>query len=242
MKKLGVIGGLGPIATEYFYDLTVQMTDAKTDQEHIEMIVYSKPSIPDRTEYILGKSNDNPIIPMIEVGKFLAKAGVDYLTIPCITGHNFYDIISEETGIPIIHMVREIANCLANKGVKTVGIMATEGTIYSKLFQTELENHGINSLIPSQANQDNVSWLIYKNIKANQPPEMDRFNQVSEELWNKGAEVIILGCTELSLIKRDNNLGQGYIDGMEVLAKRSIELCGGKLKDEYKDLFSKRNE
>lgn len=242
MKKLGVIGGLGPIATEYFYDLTIRMTDAKIDQEHIEMIIYSKPSIPDRTEYILGKSKNNPIIPMIEVAKFLGNAGVDYLAIPCITGHNFYDIISEETGIPIIHMVREIAKCLVNKEVKTVGIMATEGTIYSKLFQTELDNHGINSLIPSQANQKNVNWLIYENIKANVSPEMDRFNQVSEELWNKGAEVIILGCTELSLIKRDNNLGHGYIDGMEVLAKKCVELCGGKLKDEYKDLCSKRNE
>lgn len=242
MKKLGVIGGLGPIATEYFYDLIIRMTDAKTDQEHIEMIVYSKPSIPDRTEYILGKSKDNPIIPMIEVGKFLENAGADYIAIPCITGHNFYDIISDETGIPIIHMVREIAKCLVSKKVKTVGIMATEGTIYSKLFQIELEKHGISSLIPSQKNQDNVNWLIYKNIKANQYPEMDRFNQASEELWNKGAEAIVLGCTELSLIKRDNDLGPGYIDGMEVLAKRCVELCGGKLKDEYKELCSKRNK
>lgn len=242
MKKLGVIGGLGPIATEYFYDLIIRMTDAKVDQEHIEMIVYSKPSIPDRTDYILGKSKDNPIIPMIEVGKFLEKAGADYLAIPCITGHNFYDIISDETGIPIIHMVREIAKCLVSKKVKTVGIMATEGTIYSRLFQTELAKHGISSVAPSQANQENVNWLIYKNIKANQPPEMGRFNKASEELWNKGAEIIVLGCTELSLIKRDYNLGQGYIDGMEVLAKKSVELCGGRLKDEYKDLCSKRNK
>ena len=242
MKKLGVIGGLGPIATEYFYDLVTRMTDAKTDQEHIEMIIYSKPSIPDRTDYILGKSKENPVIPMIDVGKFLANAGADYLAIPCVTGHNFYDIISEETGIPIIHMVREIANSLIEKGVKTVGIMATEGTIYSKLFQTELERHGISSIAPSKAKQDNVNWLIYRNIKANEPPEMDRFNQVAEELWSLGAEVIILGCTELSLIKRDYPLGQGYIDGMEVLAKKSVELCGGKLKNEYKELCSKRNK
>lgn len=242
MKKLGIIGGLGPIATEYFYNLVIHMTDAKTDQEHIEMIIYSKPSIPDRTEYILGRSKENPIIPMIEVGKFLAKGGADYLVIPCITGHNFYDIISKKIGVPIIHMIREIANCLVEKGVRSVGIMATEGTIYSNLFQTELDNYGISSILPSKANQANVNWLIYKNIKANQAPELDRFCQVSEELWSLGAELIILGCTELSLIKRDYPLGQGYIDGMEVLAKKCVELCGGKLKDEYKDLCSKRIE
>ena len=116
MKKLGVIGGLGPLATEYFYSLINKMTDANRDQDHIEMIIYSKPSIPDRTGYILGKSKENPIIPMIEVGRILGELGVDYIAIPCITGHNFYEVLASEIRVPIIHMVKETARELRVSG------------------------------------------------------------------------------------------------------------------------------
>jgi aspartate racemase len=117
--------------------------------------------------------------------------------------------------------------------------MATEGTISSKLFQEELKNYGIEAVIPSKSGQDMVTDLIYKNVKANQPVEIDKFRTVSDELRNSGAEVIILGCTELSLIKRDYPIGAGYIDAMEVLAMRSILLCEAKLKDEYRSLITR---
>jgi aspartate racemase len=104
---LGVIGGLGPIATAYFYELVIQMTSAKVDQEHIEMLIFSKPSIPDRTEYILGKSKENPVHPMIDIGKLLVGMGADHIAIPCITAHYFHDILSEGIGAPIIHIIKE---------------------------------------------------------------------------------------------------------------------------------------
>jgi aspartate racemase len=238
MKKLGVIGGLGPLATEYFYSLINKMTDANRDQDHIEMIIYSKPSIPDRTGYILGKSKENPIIPMIEVGRILGELGVDYIAIPCITGHNFYEVLASEIRVPIIHMVKETAAYLNRQGIKCVGIMATEGTIYSKLFQTELAQYGIAAVVPTRGKQEYVNTLIYDNLKVNIAPDMDKFAAISDELWQMGAEVNILGCTELSLIKRDYPLGPNYLDAMEVLARKSIELCGARVKESYKNLLS----
>ncbi|MDF2943284.1 MAG: hypothetical protein K0S01_2142 [Herbinix sp.] len=230
---------MGPIATAYFYELVIQMTAARFDQEHIEMLIYSKPSIPDRTEYILGKSKDNPVHPMIEIGKLLVDMGADNIAIPCITAHYFHDILSRNIKAHIIHIVKETAQHLKGCGVHCVGIMATEGTIFSRLFQVELEQCGISTIVPSILRQGDVTDLIYKNVKANLPVEINKFHIISEELKLGGAEAIILGCTELSLIKRDYAIGPGYIDAMEVLAMQSILLSEAKLKDEYKCLITK---
>lgn len=238
-KRLGVIGGLGPIATAYFYELMIQMTDAKIDQEHIEMLIFSKPSIPDRTDYILGKSQDNPINDMIVVGNKLTDMGADHIAIPCITAHYFHEKLAEGIPAPIIHIIKETAVYLKNSGIAHAGIMATEGTIFSQLFQEELSANGIISIVPKKDRQKDITDLIYKNVKANLPVEIDKFKAAASELRSSGAEVIILGCTELSLIKRDYDIGPGFIDAMEVLAKCSIELCGAKLKDEYQILITK---
>jgi len=230
---------LGPIATAYFYELIIKMTNAKQDQEHIEMLIYSKPTIPDRTAYILGRSKENPVFPMIEIGKALVDLGVDYIAIPCITAHYFHDTLSSGIGVPIIHIIKETVQHLKDHGVQCAGIMATEGTISSNLFQEELIKAGMNAIIPTEQKQEMVTDLIYKNVKANQPVDFDKFTAVSMELKNNGAEVIILGCTELSLIKRDYDIGPGYIDAMEVLSMRSILLCEADLKAEYHSLITK---
>jgi aspartate racemase len=128
---------------------------------------------------------------------------------------------------------------LKNRGVLRAGVMATEGTIYSRLFQEELELCGIQAIIPSFERQNDVTELIYKNVKANLPVELGKFEAISEELRKEGAEVIILGCTELSLIKRDYPIGPGYIDAMEVLAMRSILLCEAEIKEEFHSLITK---
>ena len=88
---LGIIGGLGPIATAYFMELIIQMTDAKRDQDHLSMIVYNAPEIPDRTSYILGVSSRNPVWDMIEIGRKLAGQKVACISIPCVTAHYFHE-------------------------------------------------------------------------------------------------------------------------------------------------------
>lgn len=236
--KLGVIGGLGPIATVYFFELIVEMTQASSDQEHMDMIIYNTPSIPDRTRFILGESSANPVVPMIEIGKNLSSQGVDFISIPCITAQYFHGELSGSIDKPIINTIRETALYLSNRGIKKVGIAATDGTISSKLFQKEFDRHGIASIIPTEKNQMKVMKLIYENIKAGLPADMNEFNEITGELKGNGAEVTVLGCTELSLIKRDNNLGPGFLDAMEVLAKVSIESCGYTVKSKYTNLIT----
>lgn len=236
--RLGIIGGLGPMATAYFMELIINMTDAHCDQDHLEMIIYNFPSIPDRTSFILGESSDNPVVPMTKIGKQLEAQKADNIAIPCITSHYFYESLAENIKVPIINIIKETVLYLKKKGIKRAGIAATDGTISTNLFQKELEAEGIDYVLPSDINQKYIMDLIYKNIKAGLPPELAKFKSVSEELRENGAEVIILGCTELSLIKRDYEIGGGYLDAMEVLARSSILSCHGSLKKEYEDLIT----
>ena len=238
-KTLGVIGGLGPIATSHFMELIIRMTEAKVDQEHLDMILYSRPSIPDRTSYILDPTKPSPLPEMIRIGNALARQGADLIAIPCMTAHFFHEELAEAIPVPIVHAIHETCVHLKKHGIRKAGIMATDGTIRSKLFQRELLRHGIEPVIPGPEGQKCVMSIIYDDIKANRPADMEKFNRASQELRAQGAEAIILGCTELSLVKRDCRLGAGYLDAMEVLAQTCVVQCGGQLKEEYQELISK---
>lgn len=238
-NTLGVIGGLGPIATAHFMELIIRMTEAATDQEHLDMIIYNCPSIPDRTSYILDQTRPNPLPEMIRVGNALARQGAKLIAIPCMTAHYFHRELTRYIEAPIVHAIHETAVHLKKHGISRAGIMATDGTIRSKLFQQELERHGIEAVIPGSEGQKCVMSVIYDDIKANKPADMDKFRLASRDLRAQGAQAIILGCTELSLVKRDYPIGAGYLDAMEVLAQTCVIRCGGKLKKEYQDLISK---
>ena len=236
---LGVIGGLGPGATAHFMNLVIDMTDVKTDQEHLPMIVYNMPFIPDRTAYILDNTKENPLPKMLEVGKTLCAQGVSRIAVPCVTAHYFMDELEAGVDVPLINGVRETVAYLKEQGIAKVGIMATDGTIRSGIFHKELEKQGLVAIAPSAGAQKDVMHLIFNNVKAGKPAEMDRFFTTTKDLREQGAQAIILGCTELSLIKRDEKIGPGFIDAMEVLARQSVLSCGKPLKKEYDCLITK---
>lgn len=240
MKKeiLGVIGGLGPMATAYFMELVIRMTRAETDQENVEMIIYNFPSIPDRTDYILGNSDQSPLPEMLRIGAALAEQGASLIAIPCVTAHYFCPRIAEGIPVPVVNGVAETVSLLKKQGIEKVGIMATDGTIRTGLLSGELEKAGIGAVVPSGERQEDVMHLIYKNVKAGKRAEMDRFRRVQQELVSNGAQVILLGCTELSLIKRDEEIGPGFLDIMEVLAQQSVLRCGKTLREEYEGLIT----
>ena len=238
-RVLGVIGGLGPSAASHFMELVIRMTQSEKDQEHLDMIIYHTPSIPDRSSYILDHTLPSPLEPMIELGQRLSEQNVGCIAIPCVTAHFFHESLSSSIPAPIIHAVEETAIHLKRYGIRRVGIMATDGTVSSGLFQKRLEQRGIEPVIPSPDAQKDVMHLIFECIKANKPADMERFHRVARELRENGAEVIILGCTELSLIKRDHEIGSGFLDALEVLAQQSVLRCGAWLKDEYRCLITK---
>ena len=236
--RLGVLGGLGPMATAYFLELIVAMTDAKRDQEHPEIIVMNIPSIPDRTAYILGKSSENPVVPMVELGKQMKNLGASVIATPCITAHYFHEQLQSGIGLPVIHGIRCCAAQLSSAGVQKVGLMATDGTVQSGIFQKEVEAAGMELVVPGTEGQAKVMSIIYDYVKAGIAPDMALFEAVRKELLDVGAQVIVLGCTELSLLKKDNDLGDGILDALEVLAKESVLACGKNIKPEYQTLFN----
>ena len=236
---LGVLGGLGPMATAHFMKLVIDMTDAETDQQHLPMVVYNMPMIPDRTAYILDNTKENPLPTMLKIGKELSRQKVSCIAIPCITAHYFMDELQKEISAPLINGVQETVAHLKAQGIQKVGIMATDGTISSGIFHKELLRQGLEAIAPDASAQADVMHLIFNDVKAGKPAQMERFFSAADNLRKKGAQAIILGCTELSLIKRDETIGAGFIDAMEVLAKQSVLACGKPVKAEYDCLITR---
>lgn len=230
MKTLGVIGGVGPLSTAYFMEVLINSTDAVVDQEHVDMIVLNHAKIPDRTAYILDNTMPNPVPMMVADAKQLEQMGANIIVTPCNTAHYFYYELAGAVNVRFINMIEETAKFLRDNGVKTVGVMATNGTIATRLFQDALEKLDITAVIPSPENQQYVMDIIYNNVKASRPIELDKFRAVTNELRLNGCERVILGCTELSVLKREYSLGDFYVDSLEVLVCESIKACGAKVK------------
>ena len=238
MNSFGIIGGLGPMATAYLLELIIDMTDAKTDQEHLDAIIFNRPSVPDRTAYILDHSKPSPVPPMIDMAKKLEALGVCAIGTPCVTAHSFHEELQRSVNVPFINMVQETAAYLKNAGCQKAGIMATTGTVHNGLFQRALSESGLAYALPDDAMQQYVMSLIYDCVKAGEPADMEKFRTVSDALRKEGCDAIILGCTELSIIKRDNEIGSGYLDALEVLAHAAILACGKKIKPKYISLLN----
>lgn len=234
--SLGVIGGMGPMATSYLFELIIKMTKADCDADHLEVIIYNCPAVPDRTKYILGESDKNPLPKMLEMAHRLEEQQVECIAIPCMTAHYFHEELSK-IQVPIIHGIRKTAQVLQEAGVKKVGIMATDGTIQSKIFQKEIEAFGMEAILPDDRNQKKIMKMIYEDVKAGKMTELAEFLQVKEHFVEEhGAQAVVLGCTELSLIKKAYNLGDGVIDSLEVLAKEAVLSCGKEVNPEYETL------
>jgi len=238
MKRLGIIGGLGPMATAYFMRRIIEMTDAATDQDNIEMVIYNVPSIPDRTGYILGKSKNSPLPKIVELANKLERDNVDYIAMPCITAHYFHDQIADAVFVPVSNGIKETAAYLSAEGISKVGIMATDGTASMHLFDSVLKDYDITCVYPDVECQKLVMSIIYDDVKAGRPVDMKEFELVKSQLLEAGAEVIILGCTELSIVKRDHDVGEKVLDIIDVLAQDCVKKCA-KLRPEFDNLITK---
>lgn len=225
-QTLGILGGLGPMATVYFYDMLVRHTKATCDQDHLDVIINSRASTPDRTSYILGQSTENPFDIMARDAQRLVTFGADVLAIPCNTAHYFYDRLNETISVPILNMVEETVLEAKARGCCRVGILATSGTVQTGTYSRMCERHGLEFVCPDEAHQQDLMNVIYGDIKQGKRPDMARFFAVADSLKRQGCTRMILGCTELSIIKKDEQLDAFYIDSMSVLAKNAITTFG----------------
>ena len=235
---LGIIGGMGPLATAMMFERIIDMTDAPKDQDHMEILIMNCPWIADRTAYIMGESEENPCPQIIGVGRRLKEAGADILAMPCVTSHYFADEIAEKTGLPLVNMPRETARYLKTRGIRRAGIMATDGTLKGGVFRKALMAEGIGLIEPDEARQRDVMDIIYRQVKAGPPPGMEQFYRVKEYLLSQGAEAVILGCTEYEVVKARNNVGRGCISALDVLCASCVQRCGYPLKALYWDLMT----
>ncbi len=235
---LGILGGLGPMSSVYFYEMLTAHTRAAKDQQHLNIIISSRANTPDRTEYILGKSTESPLPAMIEEAQRLEHAQADMIAIPCNTAHCFYEGICDSVNIPILSIICMTVEFCRSLGLKKVGLLATEGTVTSRAYETALKEVGIECAIPSESGQAIVSDIIYGQIKKGLAPNIDAFLEVVDELRTDGCERMILGCTELSLLKRNHLPGNDFIDSLEVLALSAIRLCQKEPKNFDAELMS----
>lgn len=226
MKKLGVIGGMGPEATVHFLQKLIDFTPAKTDQEHIEVLCHSYPTIADRTAYILDKSKENPTNKLIEIGKELAGLGAEQIVLTCVTSYAFYDELSSKIEVPIIHVAKELVKDLKENKIDSIAILATEGTIKSGFLQQELLAEGIEPILPNETEQSYVMEWIYKYLKAKKQPNYDDIQNVCDSLSRTGAKALALACTELSMLDT-SKLGLKSVDLLDVLAKAAVRECKG---------------
>lgn len=232
MGKLGVIGGMGPMATQLFYKNVIEMTDAKSDQEHIDMIILSHASVPDRTASIKSGDTNKVFDVLLNDAKMLEKNGVNAVAIPCNTSHYFWEDLQKHVGVPIINMVRETVLYIKEKNpdINKIGLLATDGTVFTKIYNKECDAIGIECVIPDEDIQKVVMDIIYNQIKKGENGSIADFEKIDIFLKKSGCEAAILACTELSCFKANHELTDFYVDAMQVLCQKSITMCGGKLR------------
>ncbi len=224
--KLGILGGLGPMASAYFYEMITEHTKAERDQDHIDILLSSRASTPDRTDFIMGRSDVSPLPVMIEDAKYLESCHVSAIVIPCNTAHYFIEELRRSVSIPMPSIITETVQHIKTVGKKKAGILATEGTVSTNTYQMECDAHGIEWEIPSPENQKILMELIYDCVKKGLPADRDKFYKVVDELTAKGCDCLILGCTELSVINRQLGKDPRFVDSLEVLAYTAIKMCG----------------
>lgn len=227
-KTIGIIGGMGPLATVKLFERIVINSAADSDQEHPRVLIDNNTSIPDRTSYILGKGTD-PAPELIKTARGLEKMGADLLIMPCNTAHYFYNDISQAISIPLIDMIEAtIDEALLISGQNRIGLLATDGTIKSGIYSDRAEKHDLKLVFPDKEDQKKVMSFIYGIKAGNINGHADSFKQVVENMADEGITTIIMGCTELSaaldFFTFDSRVK--YLDPLNIIARKALIEAG----------------
>lgn len=230
MKKLGILGGMGPLATTIFYEKIINNTLANTDQEHINTLISSNTSIPDRTDIILNKLDKNLIINSVKEDlKLFEKANVQKIAVPCNTFHYFYEDVARLTTIDIINMPEETIKKVYSTNKKNIVILGTKGTINGKVYNKYANKYNINIKELNDEDKNKLMKIIY-NIKSTNSRVSPELNNIIKSLILKDIDYVLLACTELSCVVLDEDLKKYVIDSLEILAEESILQMGYNLK------------
>ena len=232
-KTIGILGGMGPLATADLYRKIVLLTKAGCDNDHIRVFIDSNSHIADRTAAILSGGAD-PVPEMESALRNLEKCGADCIIMPCNTAHFFLPKLQEKTKIPFISMLEATAKaCAKQYPGKTAAILATKGTLSTGLYERALEKENVSFVLPDEAQRDMLMHLIYEVVKASKPlePELENWAALLLQLRKAGADYFILGCTELPIIADTLSVVGPFIDPTAELAKAAIRFCGYEVKE-----------
>lgn len=224
---VGIIGGMGPEATIDFMSRVIALTPSQRDQDHIHMVVENNPHIPDRQATA---ENDLIAIELTAIAERLEVAGADFLVLPCNTAHVFIDDLLKNIQIPFVHIVSETVNEIVKEhtNVKNVGLLATDMCINSGIYHQAIKSVDRTVLVLEQQDQKSCMQLIFdvKKGKYSKSTKTDMV-RLADQLIQKGADIIVAGCTEIPLILDTKSINVPLVSSTEVLAKRTVEIAIG---------------
>jgi aspartate racemase len=227
---IGILGGMGPEATADLFHKIIKNTEAARDQDHLRVLIDSNPKVPDRTPAMIG-TGESPLPMMIETAKNLERAGAGFIVIPCVSAHYFIEGLREAIAIPVISIIEEVANEMERRlpGIKRTGLIATTGTVRAGLFQDRLRQIGVEVLVPSSDDQEDLVMSAIYGIKAGftSPENRGKILKASKALIEKGAQAIIGGCTEIPLVIQGGDTGIPFFDCLDILARAAIRRAKG---------------
>jgi len=226
-KVVGILGGMGPEATVDFLAKVIARTPARRDQDHLRIIIDDNPKIPDRTETI--QSGDDSLFPvLLETARNLEKAGVDFIAIPCNTVHYYYKDLTKEINTPILNMIQEVAEAITASlpNCKSLGLLATTGTVTSNLYQKWFQNSGIDVIVPDTQSQAKIMEAILA-IKAGQRKGKARkyIIEAANLLIDRGVQALALGCTDIPLVIKESDFPVPVFDSNEILAEATVKFA-----------------
>jgi aspartate racemase len=223
-RIVGILGGMGPLATVDLYHKIILATPASRDQDHLHVVIEADPSVPDRSSFLRGNGPD-PLPALTRGACRLADAGVAFIVIPCNTAHAFLPDLRARVAVPILDMVAETAARVRADypAARRVGILATEGTIAIGLYHAALRAQGLEPLQPDEAGQRLVSAAIAAVKGGDTGPQPGAWLvEASHALIAAGAEVLLAACTELPLVLTAEMVPVPLLDPTQVLAEAAV--------------------
>lgn len=237
----GILGGMGPLAHVEFERRLIQKSlerGATCDQDHPVWVLVGASNVPDRTRSLTGDAEDcTPWL--VHYGRLLERTGVDFMIVTCNTSHAFYDRVQPQLNIPWIHLMDHTAQFIVENypSLRRIGVLATDGTLRTELYTHSLLDAGLMPIVPMLGStvQSQIMQLIYNpewGIKSTgvwvSDQALEQLQQTVDWLKQQGAELIIAGCTELSVaLARMNQLTLPWVDPLEVAALLTLDLAFG---------------
>lgn len=224
---VGILGGMGPMATVEAFRRITLATPAQTDQEHLHVIVDSDASIPDRTD-ALTRGGPSPLPGLLASARRLVLAGVDIICMPCNTAHVYFEPLQGALDVPVVHMLEEAASVVAREGDRSLGLLATTGTVASGVYTDVFLGRGLQVITPEPPFQRLVSEAIGL-IKAGRLSEgLEILLPVGAELRRTGARTLVLGCTEISLLAPQLAPVCPVLDALQVMVDSTVDYALGR--------------